>query len=67
MGKIRVTIEKGADLFSAWADKIPGIYGESETVKETKENVLAAIALYKGYNDVIPSELEGIELEFIAS
>lgn len=65
MGKINVTIEKGADLFGAWADNIPGIYGEGETVKETKESVLSAIALYKEYNDKIPSELEGdVEIEW---
>lgn len=65
MGKINVTIEKGADLFGAWADSIPGIYGEGETVKETKESILSAIALYKEYNDKIPSELEGdVEIEW---
>lgn len=65
MGKISVTIEKGADLFGAWADNVPGIYGEGETVKETKESILAAIALYKEYNDDIPSELAGdVEIEW---
>lgn len=65
MGKISVTIEKGADLFGAWADNVPGIYGEGETVKETKESIWAAIALYKEYNDDIPSELEGdVEIEW---
>lgn len=65
MGKISVTIEKGTDLFGAWADNVPGIYGEGETVKETKESILAAIALYKEYNDDIPSELAGdVEIEW---
>lgn len=65
MGKISVTIEKGTDLFGAWADNVPGIYGEGETVKEAKESILAAIALYKEYNDDIPSELEGdVEIEW---
>ena len=36
MGKIKVTIEKGADLFGAWAENIPGIYGEGNTVQEAK-------------------------------
>ena len=40
MGKLKVTIEKGPDLFGAWADNVPGIYGEGETVQETKENLL---------------------------
>lgn len=47
MGKLKVTIEKGLDLFGAWADNVPGIYGEGETVQETKENLLASIELYK--------------------
>lgn len=47
MGKLKVTIEKGPDLFGAWADNVPGIYGEGETVQETKENLLASIELYK--------------------
>ena len=45
MGKLKVTIEKGPDLFGAWADNVPGIYGEGETVQETKENLLASIAV----------------------
>lgn len=47
MGKLKVTIEKGPDLFGAWADNVPGIYGEGETVQETKENLLTSIELYK--------------------
>ncbi len=54
MGKINVTIEKGTDLFSAWAENVPGIYGEGTTVKEAKENILEAIELYKKYNDEVP-------------
>ena len=33
MEKLKVTIEKGPDLFGAWADNVPGIYGEGETVQ----------------------------------
>jgi predicted RNase H-like HicB family nuclease len=58
MGKIKVTIEKGAELFGAWAD-VPGIYGEGETVQETKESIMSAIELYKKYNDVLPEQLQG--------
>ena len=43
MFTINVTIEKGTDLFSAWAENIPGIYGEGESVKEVKEDILKAI------------------------
>lgn len=60
-----MTIEKGTDLFGAWAENVPGIYGEGETVKETKESVLSAIELYKEYNDVVPEELQGdVDIEW---
>ena len=61
MFTINVTIEKAADLFSAWAENIPGIYGEGESVKEVKEDILKAIALFKEHNDEknIPEELKG--------
>lgn len=61
MFTINVTIEKGADLFSAWAENIPGIYGEGESVKEVKEDILKAIALFKEQNDEknIPEGLKG--------
>ena len=52
-------IEKGPDLFGAWADNVPGIYGEGETVQETKENLLASIELYKKHNSTVPKELQG--------
>ena len=59
MGKLKVTIEKGPDLFGAWADNVPGIYGEGETVQETKENLLTSIELYKKHNSTVPKELQG--------
>lgn len=66
MGKIKVIIEKGTDLFGAWAENIPGIYGDGNTVQETKDSILAAIKLYKKYNNEIPAELQGdMEIEWI--
>lgn len=66
MGKIKVIIEKGTDLFGAWAENIPGIYGDGNTVQETKDSILAAIELYKKYNNEIPAELQGdMEIEWI--
>lgn len=66
MGKIKVIIEKGTDLFGAWAENIPGIYGDGNTVQETKDSILAAIELYKKYNNEIPEELQGdMEIEWI--
>lgn len=65
MAKIVVTIEKGDDLFGAWANDVPGIYGEGETVRETKENLLESIRLYKEQNTVVPKMLqEKLEIEW---
>lgn len=63
--RIKITIEKGPDLFSAWADDIPGIYGEGESVKDVKDDILRAIELYKANNEEknIPEALKG-EMEF---
>lgn len=47
MGKLKVTIEKGPDLFGAWADNVPGIYGEGETVQETKRIFLPPLNCIK--------------------
>jgi hypothetical protein len=65
MGKVKVTIGKGPDLFGALAENVIGIYGEGNSVKKTRDNILKAIELYKKYNDNIPSELQGnIEIEW---
>ena len=58
---VKVTIEKGPDLFSAWADDIPGIYGEGESVKDVKDDILRAVELYKANNEEknIPEVLKG--------
>ena len=65
MGKLIVKIEKGTDLFGAWAENVAGIYGQGETVQETKDSIMDGRKAYKKYNEVIPEELEGdIEIEW---
>ena len=59
MATIIIKIEKGTDQYGAWAEGIPGIYGAGDTVKEVKENILEAIALYKKYNEDVPEALKG--------
>ena len=59
MGKIKVTIEKVPDLFDAWAENIPGIYGAGLTINEVKTSIMEAISLYKSHNTIIPQELNG--------
>lgn len=39
MGKVKVTIGKGPDLFGALAENVIGIYGEGNSVKETRDNI----------------------------
>lgn len=58
---MKITIEKGPDLFAAWADDVPGIYGEGASVNEVKEDILRAVELYKANNEDknIPAELKG--------
>lgn len=66
MGKLIVKIEKGKDLFGAWAENVPGIYGEGESVQETKESLLSGIQAYKKHNATLPAELSGeIEIEWV--
>ncbi len=66
MGKIKVTIEKGPELFDAWTDDVPGIYGTGNTINEVKQSILDAIVIYKSNNSIIPAELEGeIEIDYL--
>ena len=64
MGTIKVTIESGKDLFGAWSENVPGIYGSGETVQETKKSIIESIKLYKENNTEVPAELQG-EVEII--
>ena len=59
MGTIKVTIESGKDLFGAWSENVPGIYGSGETVQETKNSIIESIKLYKENNTEVPAELQG--------
>ncbi len=58
-GKLIVTIEKGVDQYGAWVEGVPGIYGAGDSVNEVKEDVLAAIELYKQHNSIVPEILKG--------
>ncbi len=65
MGKLKVTIEKGTELFGAWLNDVPGIYGEGMTVQDTKESLLKSIDLYKEYNTEVPKALQGeVDIEW---
>jgi len=61
METVKIIIEKTADMFSAYAENVEGIYAGGDTVHEAKESVLEAIELLKEYNsdENIPEILKG--------
>ena len=69
-GKLIITIDRGPELYEAWAENIAGIYGIGESVSQVKDDILKAIELYKEFNDDehIPEILKGnfdIEWHFL--
>jgi len=61
MKLIKVIIEKTKDMYSSYAENVPGIYGGGDTVEEAKKSILDAIKLFKEHNDTkhIPAILKG--------
>ncbi len=61
MKVVKVIIEKTKNMYSSYADNVPGIYGGGDTVEEAKESILDAIRLLKEHNDKkhIPVVLKG--------
>lgn len=67
MEKIKIILEKSADLYSAYAENVEGIYGAGDTPSEAMKSVLEAINLLKEHNspENIPDILKGnYELEY---
>ena len=66
MKTLKIVIEKTKDHYSAYAEKVEGVYGAGETVAEAKESILHAIKLLKEHNEAnLPKVLkEEFELEF---
>ncbi|WP_276484152.1 type II toxin-antitoxin system HicB family antitoxin [Paraflavitalea pollutisoli] len=61
MKVVKINIEKTKDMYSSYADNVPGIYGGGDTVEEAIKSTLDAIRLLKEHNDPkhIPAILEG--------
>lgn len=61
MKLIKVIIEKTKNMFSSYAENVPGIYGGGDTVEEAKKSILDAIRLLVEHNDKknIPPILRG--------
>ena len=59
--KIQITIERGKDLFDAYAENVQGVWGSGETVEEAKQSLEKTIELLKEYNlsENIPAILKG--------
>jgi predicted RNase H-like HicB family nuclease len=51
MKLIKVIIEKTKDMYSSYAENVPGIYGGGDTVDEAKTSILDAIRLLQENND----------------
>jgi predicted RNase H-like HicB family nuclease len=65
MGKLTVTISKGATTYGAWAEEVAGIYGQGDTVEDAKQSLREGLQLYKKHNATLPVALEGdVEIEY---
>ena len=58
---IKIVIEKSADHYAAYAEKVEGVYGAGDTVEEAKASVLKGITLLKKHNkkENVPAILKG--------
>lgn len=56
--KLSIIIERGNDMYGAWAENLPGIYAAGDTIEGVKKEILQAISLYKKHNTKIPIILE---------
>ncbi|MEX6686834.1 hypothetical protein QTN47_04980 [Danxiaibacter flavus] len=62
MKKIKVIIERAGDgTFSAYSEKVDGIYGMGDTPNKAKESALKSLNLFIKNNNIkyIPKELQG--------
>lgn len=59
--KIKIIIERSDVSFSSYAENVPGIYGQGDTVEEAKMSALAGLDLLLKYNtgENIPKILKG--------
>lgn len=59
--KVKIVIERTDDSYSSYAENVPGVYGQGDTVDEAKKSALAGITLLKKYNqsENIPAILKG--------
>ena len=51
MKKLNIIIERGADVYAAYSDKIAGLYATGDSVEKVKKSIDKSIRLYVKYND----------------
>ncbi|MFT4155566.1 type II toxin-antitoxin system HicB family antitoxin [Parafilimonas sp.] len=62
--RIKIIIERSNDVFSAYAENAPGVYGMGDTVEQAKQSAVEGIRLFKKYNkpenipDILMSDYE---------
>ena len=61
MKTLKIVIERGADMFGAYAENAKGIYAGGHTVEEAKQSILDAIKIIKEEftTENIPAILKG--------
>ena len=65
MEKLFVRIVRGNENYGAWIDNLPGVYGQGDTVEETKKSLSDSLALYVRYNAQLPAVIQGeYQLEY---
>lgn len=47
---IKIIIERSSDSFTSYAENVPGIYGQGDSVEEAKKSALDGLRLFKEYN-----------------
>ncbi|HEY4108801.1 hypothetical protein [Puia sp.] len=61
MKYVKIIVERTKDLYSAYAENVPGVYGAGPSVEEAKSSINDAIRLLKKHNkkEHIPAILKG--------
>lgn len=59
--KIKIIIERSDNSYSSYAENVPGIFGQGDTVEDAKQSALAGLDLLVKYNksENIPNILKG--------
>lgn len=65
MKKIKIVIERGADLYAAYAPEVEGLAGAGETAELAKQSLMEALDILQDLGDAAPSALEApFEFEY---